>query len=147
MGLVMRLGALVLLLAMLSGQASAQTLTTLLTFSGTNGKNPYAGVTLSLDGSTLYGSTHSGGANGYGAVFSVPVTGGTPTVLASFNDSNGDYPDSGVTLSLDGNTLYGATAYGGAYGYGTVFSLPISGGSPTVLASFNGSNGEIPLAV
>ena len=52
------------------------------------------------------------------------------------------YPFAGLTLS--GNTLYGTTENGGANGDGTVFSLPISGGSPTVLASFNGSNGKFP---
>ena len=43
----------------------------------------------------------------YGTVFSVPVSGGSPTVLASFNGSNGNIPMGGLTLS--GNTLYGTT--------------------------------------
>ena len=126
---------------------SGGTPTVLASFNGTNGQNPYeGGVTLS--GTTLYGTTRSGGANGYGEVFSLPMTGGTPTVLASFNAYNGAYPCGGV-LTASGNTLYGTTA-NGSYGYansdGEVFSLPITGGTPTVLASFNGSNGNSPLA-
>ena len=69
-----------------------------------------------------------------GTVFSVPVTGGSPTVLASFDGSNGRYPAGGLTLS--GNNLYGTTDYGGTIAggmCGVVFSVPVSGGSPTVL--------------
>ena len=84
------------------------------------------------------------GAYGYGAVFSVPVGGGSPTVLASFDGSDGEYPVAGLTLI--GNTLYGTTYAGGAYYDGTVFSVPVSGGSPTVVASFNGGNGAYPEA-
>jgi uncharacterized repeat protein (TIGR03803 family)/autotransporter-associated beta strand protein len=54
-------------------------------------------------------------------------------------------------LTLVGSTLYGTTYQGGAYGSniggdGTVFSIATSGGSPTVLCSFSGSNGEGPYA-
>ena len=139
MGLVTAIGALILLAA---APASAQTLTTLVSFNGSNGQYPFAGLTLS--GNTLYGTTMEGGANGYGTVFSLTIGGGSPTVLASFNDSNGSGPEGGLTLSSDGNTLYGTTSFGGASNDGTVFSLPLGGGSPTVLASFNGSNGKCP---
>ena len=40
-------------------------------------------------------------------VFSIPVTGGSPTVLTSFNGGNGEEPVAGVALI--GNTLYGTT--------------------------------------
>ena len=40
---------------------------------------PDAGLT--LVGSTLYGTTYSGGANGYGTVFSIATSGGSPTTL------------------------------------------------------------------
>jgi uncharacterized repeat protein (TIGR03803 family) len=96
---------------------------------------------LVLSGSTLYGTTEFGGANNEGAVFSVPITGGTPTILASFNDATGTLPVPVVgNLILSGGMLYGATAEGGANGEGTVFSVPITGGTPAVLASFNDTN-------
>ena len=50
------------------------------------------------------------GAGG-GVVFSVPLSGGSVTVLASFNGSDGNRPQAGLTLS--GNTLYGTTYEGG----------------------------------
>ena len=51
--------------------------------------------------------TAFGGANGDGTIFSIPVTGGTPTTLASFNGTNGANPYGSLTLS--GSTLYGMT--------------------------------------
>ncbi len=121
------------------------TLTTLASING--GSNGY-GVGLTLSDSTLYGTTNSGGANGYGQVFSVPITGGTPTMLASFSGTNGGGPSGSLTLS--GGTLYGTTQYGigpNENEYGEVFSVPVTGGTPTVLASFNGGpNGSSPAA-
>ncbi len=53
----------------------------------------------------------------------------------------------GLTLDAAGN-LYGTTYYGGAHGEGTVFELTPNGdGSWTesVLHSFNGNDGQVPL--
>ncbi len=112
--------------------------TTLTSFNGSNGEWPEAGVIVS--GSNLYGTTSAGGAYGYGEVFSLPLSGGSPTLLGSFPPNSGTSPAAGLTLS--GNTLYGTTEYGALRaGFGTVFSLPITGGSPTVLANLNNSCG------
>jgi uncharacterized repeat protein (TIGR03803 family) len=118
--------------------------TVLASFNGTDGKYPYAGVTLSADGTTLYGTTFQGGANGGGTVYSLPITGGAPTILASLDVASGYNSQDGLTLSGDGNTLYGTAFKGGANSVGTVFSVPITGGVPMVLASFNGTNGANP---
>jgi uncharacterized repeat protein (TIGR03803 family) len=94
---------------------------------------------LTLIGNTLYGTTLIGGAYGFGSFYSIPVTGGTPTVLCSFNGSDGSGPEGPLTLI--GNTFYGTTTYGGSgfngslsSGSGTVFSVPVSGGTPTIVA-------------
>jgi uncharacterized repeat protein (TIGR03803 family) len=103
---------------------------TIASFDGNNGQSPSAIV---VSGSSIYGVTSGGGANGDGEVFSVPVAGGTPSMLASFGST-----DAGpIDLILSGNTLYGMTLASGSSGTATVFSLPISGGTPTVLASFS----------
>jgi uncharacterized repeat protein (TIGR03803 family) len=122
--------------------------TVLASFTGTDGQNPVAGVT--PFGNTLYGTTPSGGANGDGVVFSLPNTGGTPAILTSFNGLDGDYASGNLILA--GGVLYGTTEDGGA-GYvasepgdGEVFSIPVTGGTPTVLASFNGADGAHPAA-
>jgi uncharacterized repeat protein (TIGR03803 family) len=118
--------------------------TNLLSFNNTNGASPYGSLTLSADGSTLYGMTYSGGANSDGTIFSIPVTGGTPTTLLSFNGTDGKFPEGDLTLSANGSTLYGMTQLGGANNDGAIFSIPVTGGTPTILASFNGTDGAFP---
>src|SRR5881397_1228449 len=64
---------------------------------------------------------------GANAVFAVPASGGTPTVLAS----GGPLVNTrGIAISPDGSTLYIA-----GFGTDTIISLPSTGGTPTVIAS------------
>jgi uncharacterized repeat protein (TIGR03803 family)/probable HAF family extracellular repeat protein len=123
--------------------ANAQTPTILFDFDGTHGANPYFG-SLTLSGSTLYGTTVNGGTNNRGTIFSIPMTGGTPTTLFSFDETHGAFPYSGLTLS--GSTLYGMTISGGLNpnAYGTIFSIPVTGGTPTTLFSFDSTHGASP---
>ena len=96
--------------------------TTLYNFTGgTDGRYPYAGVTLDSSGN-LYGTTEAGGSAYAGVIYKVSA-GGQFTVLYSFTGgAGGDYPDGGVTLDTSGN-LYGTTTYGGASGTGLVYQL------------------------
>ncbi len=142
-------GALFFPLLLLGSHAGAQTLTTLGSFNGSDGASPNCG--LAISGNTLYG-TATGGSLGVGVVFSLPVSGGAPTALVTFTGNKGGFqPEAGLTLS--GGILYGTTEYGGEVptnggnGLGEVFSLPVSGGTQTVLATFNGSIGANPSAV
>src|SRR5208282_3863511 len=115
-------------------------------FSGSDGANPYANLTLS--GSTLYGTTAYGGSSGNGTVFAVNTDGTGFTTLYSFTavdptygtNSDGAYPSSGLILS--DNTLYGTANLGGGFGNGTVFSVKTDGTSFTVLKEFGVSNLE-----
>jgi uncharacterized repeat protein (TIGR03803 family) len=107
-----------------------------------DGERPYAGL-INVKG-TLYGTTHLGGANSYGTVFSISRRSGTETVLYSFKGGSGDgeYPYAGL-INVNG-TLYGTTIEGGVNGVGTVFSTTPSG-TETVLHSFGGAgDGEYP---
>ncbi len=113
-------------------------------FNGSNGSDPYGGLTLSSDGSKLFGSCNALGGGGVGDVFSVPVSGGSPTLLGNFNGSNGANPYGGLTLI--GANLYGTTSSGGTYHDGVVYSVPVGGGVITVLASFDGPDGADPMA-
>jgi uncharacterized repeat protein (TIGR03803 family) len=84
----------------------------------------------------LYGITQSGGTSAKGTVFKVDVN-GSETILHSFSGGeDGATPYGNLTLDEVGN-IYGATALGGASGYGAVFKLdPV--GHETVLYAFTG---------
>jgi uncharacterized repeat protein (TIGR03803 family) len=119
---------------LLAAAASAQTYTDLYNFNGTYGSYPQGALAQGRD-STLYGTTSSGGANGYGVVFEL-TQGGTLKVLYNFDGAHGANPYGGLTLATDGN-LYGTTEFGGANGYGTIFKVTPHG-SLTTLYSFTG---------
>ena len=97
----------------------------------------------------LFGTTDIGGANGGGAVFEIAKTAGgyasTPTILVSFNGTNGDGPLGGLIADSNGD-LFGTTDSGGASGDGTVFEIAKTAGgytsTPTTLFSFNGGSGS-----
>lgn len=97
---------------------------------------------LALLGNVLYGTTYSGGTNGYGAVYSINTTGSGFAVLHSFAfNSEGGKSES--TLTISGNSFFGTTSYGGTNGWGTVFSL--NGTSLSVLHTFTGGvDGGVP---
>ena len=65
------------------------------------------------------------------------------TTLANFNGASGQFPNAGLIADAAGN-LFGTTATGGAYGYGTVFELVNNGGggyTPVTLLSFSSTPG------
>jgi uncharacterized repeat protein (TIGR03803 family) len=102
------------------------TLTTLHSFSYTDGGQPDGALIQASDGN-LYGTTSEGGPNLYGTVFKIPLT-GTLTTLNSFNSTDGATPWAGLVEGTDGN-LYGTTLEGGssANGDGTIFAITTSG--------------------
>ncbi len=123
---------------------------TLLSFSSTPGvAGSDSGVIADAAGD-LFGTIHSGGAAGDGAVFELVNNGGayTPVTLLSFNGANGALPFAGLIADAAGN-LFGTTASGGANGDGTVFEIAKAGAgyasTPTTLFSFNGANGTGPV--
>ncbi|MBU6399494.1 MAG: PKD domain-containing protein [Verrucomicrobia bacterium] len=101
-------------------------------------------------GTTLYGAA-GGGLAGSGTIFSLNTDGTGFTNLylftAGYTNAMGRYTNSDGTvpgaLVLSGTTLYGAAAYGGAFGSGTLFSLSLG---PTVAFGINPTNGLSPLA-
>lgn len=113
-------------------------LTTVHSFnSDSSGAIPYSPLVLARDGN-FYGTTTSGGTNGWGTIFRLSP-GGTLTTLFSFNYSNGGYPYGGLCVASNG-FLYGTTAFGGGAGYGTIFRMTTNG-VLTTIASFDGVNG------
>ncbi len=144
-----------LFLALLSAAAgvsaaSAQTLTSLVSFNYTDGAAPFAGLIADGNGN-LFGTTTQGGASEYGTVFEIAKTAsgyaGTPTTLVSFNGTDGAYPHGGLIADGNGN-LFGTTEEGGASEEGTVFEIAKTASgyasTPTTLVSFNYTDGAAP---
>jgi uncharacterized repeat protein (TIGR03803 family) len=106
------------------------------------------GPLLLLNGK-LYGTTYAGGVGscgfeaGCGTVF-VVTTAGVEKVLYRFTDySDGARPNGG--LATVNGTLYGTASVGGdSEGWGTIFSITISGTKKNVYEFEGGSDGEVP---
>ena len=151
--------AIVVLLAIVVTQsAQAQTYTVIHTFTGADGADPLAGLTIDRGGN-LYGTTYGGGA-GSGTVYMLAHNGAgwIFSSLYSFAGGNdGAHPYGRVLFGRNG-MLYGTTSQGGnsicVIGCGTVFNLKpppnaICGAAPcsrakTVLYRFMGTDGAGP---
>ena len=70
----------------------------------------------------------------------------TFTVLHTFTNSPDGAPLNGGLL-LSGNVIYGTTAQGGTFGFGTVFRINLNGTGLTNLSDFDINNdGDLPVA-
>ena len=109
--------------------------TKLLDFDGTNsGSNPQGSLILS--GSSLYGMTYVGGANGGGVIFKINTDATGFTKLLDFDGAHGSNPYGSLVLS--GTTLYGMTNRGGANNYGVIFKINTDNTNFTVILDFDG---------
>jgi uncharacterized repeat protein (TIGR03803 family) len=122
--------------AAMTTSSPAQTLSTLVSFNGTDGKYPVSviqGTDGNFYGLTFVGGAYGGCSEGCGTVFQITPA-GSLTTLHSFNGSDGALPLGSLVQATDGD-FYGTTLSGGAYGYGTVFKST-AGGTLTTLHSF-----------
>jgi uncharacterized repeat protein (TIGR03803 family) len=143
--LLMRLlGAAFLVLPTFGTQAAA-VLTSIYSFNGTNdGANPVAALVQGSDGN-FYGTTSSGGTNGYGTVFKISSNGVLATLYSFTGTNDGANPRAALVQGSDGY-FYSTTASVGTNLNGTVFKIS-STGALTTLYSFTGTNdGKNPIA-
>lgn len=114
---------------------------------GTGGWDGVSPAQLALDSDgNIYGITTLGGHQNYGTFYQLTHGANGSWGESTRFDLSGDsaaYPTGGLAKDSRGN-LYGTTAWGGDYGYGTVFELsPHLGGkwSERVLYSFTDEGG------
>src|SRR5260221_316397 len=151
---------------MLAGLVTAQTFTTLHSFTASitnssgvytnsDGANPRTGLILA--GNTLYGTAEDGGSSGRGTLFAFNPDGTGFTNLYSFtatSGSGGDYgtnsdgagPSGVLFTNKSGTTMYGNGVGGGSSGHGTVFAVNTDGSGFTNLHDFTGAGGGHPYA-
>jgi len=144
------LQALILtLLLVVAMPSTAQTFTSLHSFTGTDGSNPYAGLIQGTSGK-MYGTTSAGGAFSGGTVFTV-TTGGTVKSLYSFcklaSCADGTDPRSPLVQATNGN-FYGVTFGGGPFdSFGTIYQITNSGALTTLYTFCRQSectDGDVP---
>ena len=117
---------------------SAQTFTTLHSFDGTDGADPYAGIVQGTNGE-FYGTTDGGGATNYGTVFKMTRSGSLTTLDSFCNQYGCTAVPSGLVQATNGD-FYGTSIFGGINNAGTVFKIT-PGGTLTTLYSFCSKSG------
>ena len=133
-----------------AGRVTAQTFTTLYSFTDLKEGAPRASLILSSN--TLYGTAEGGKVSSSsvnGTVFAINTDGNGFTILhtfpavgASATNSDGASPEPGLILS--GNTLYGTATYGGSADDGMVFAVNTNGTGFINLHSFTAVSGPYP---
>jgi uncharacterized repeat protein (TIGR03803 family) len=101
-----------------------------------DGQDPEASLT--LVGSTLYGTTNTGGNDSVGTIFQINTNGAGYKVVYNFGSiaNDGGYP--GAALTLVGSTFYGTTesGIGSSYNRGTIFQINTDGSGYLVIYNF-----------
>lgn len=123
------IAALVIAICLISGSLSAQTVTTIHTFDGTDGSPTIFGLIENTDGN-FYGTTEWGGAGNSGSVFKITPQGAVTTLYSFCGQVSGcgRIPFASLVRGTDGD-LYGTTSGGGSTSGcdGTVFKITPQG--------------------
>jgi uncharacterized repeat protein (TIGR03803 family) len=107
----------------------------LVDFNGYDGQNPFGSLIQASDG-LLYGTISGGGTHDFGVIMSYNTITGKDSILYNFNDTLGWSPYGTLTEGAN-KTLYGTAEYGGATGYGVLFSYDIVHAKFDTLASMS----------
>ncbi len=98
-------------------------------------KNSAATIVTDTQGD-IFGVASAGGADSEGAIWELPKSTGVLTLAASFDGTDGESPQGG--LSIDGaGDLYGTCTSGGANNQGSVWELLAGSSTINLLASFD----------
>jgi uncharacterized repeat protein (TIGR03803 family) len=105
---------------------------------GADGGEPLASL-IDVKG-TLFGTTATGGANGYGTVFSLDAATGVATTLYAFQGGANGQQSEAPVLDVD-NVLYGTDlgSFSALNYHGTVFKIALTTGVATTLHQFHGA--------
>jgi uncharacterized repeat protein (TIGR03803 family) len=126
------------------GRQTAQAVTygVLHNFTGSDGQNPEADLTLDSAGN-LYGTTRNGGASDAGVIFKLTPRGKEKVLYSFSGGADGGAPKCVLLRNESTGDMYGTAVSGGTYGHGVIYKLG-SDGTYTVLHSFSGDDGSAP---
>jgi len=130
----------------LSERQGVWKLKTISEFSGSDGRNPIAGVTHDPN-DVLWGTANFGGASNFGTIYSLTPNGGqwTKNLIYSFTGgADGKWPQGNITRDTATGTLYGTTSAGGTVGCGTAFQVTPQKVVSTLYTFRGGSDGCSP---
>ncbi|HXW72119.1 MAG TPA: choice-of-anchor tandem repeat GloVer-containing protein [Methylocella sp.] len=127
---------------------TANNFSTLVTFTGTNGADPYGNI--ALRGDYIYDTTYTGGSANLGTILRVKKDGTDfKTVYIFTNANNGEHPDS--ILRFVGDVAYSTAPYGGkgftgadSTGNGVLFQLTSAGVYNVAHYFTGGADGGLP---
>ncbi len=110
---------------------------------GTDGMSHLTGEFTS-DGTYLYGTVLSGGANGMGYLFRMTKDGTGFQNLFDFDETNIGSDNTSISLTIGGSILYGVADKGGASGDGIIFKINNNGTEFHQIYEFEGTDGSNP---
>jgi len=111
---------------------------------GTDGYFPQSN--LAFNGTSLIGTTTSGGSQGGGTIYSISTAGTNYNSFYSFNSTQSYSPFAGVTLAANDTAIYGtAKMGGGVMNVGVVYTVWVDGSHYKNLVVFNTTNGASPM--
>ncbi len=141
------LGTLFKISAPAAPSLTTSVLTTVVHFTGNGASNKGSApqATLRPDGAgNLWGTTLTGGANGFGTVFKINTSSAVLTTVVEFTGNaatnKGSQPRSEL-LDDGSGSFWGTTSLGGAGDHGTVFKIDAALGLLTTVAEFTGTGG------
>jgi uncharacterized repeat protein (TIGR03803 family) len=117
--------------------------TVLFNFDVTHGANPFAPLILANDGN-FYGVTTQGGQAGGGVAFRITPA-GSVHILHNFTGGQDGMNQVGALMQATDGNLYGTNNLGGAFWWGVLFRLTLTG-EFTVLHDFEWFSGASPQA-
>lgn|GEM_PF-3639543 len=103
-------------------------------FGDSDGTSMDIGGLIEADDGNFYGVIEQGyGAKQNGSIFQMTPK-GVVSIVHTFNGAGDGSNPTSLIQGSGGKTLYGTTSFGGAYGRGTIFSIPLGGSLKTLHA-------------
>jgi len=110
----------------------------LFSFSGTNGAAPQAGLALGSNG-TLFGATYNGGISNYGTIFKIGTNGSGYQVLHYFTGGSDGKNPSGDPIIASNGVVYGVTYFSTSAARGTIYRIDQDGNNYSIVHTFTGT--------